>query len=55
MIVYGVMIRQIQTNENEIFYLADFVTTKGLIKDMKITTEMVSLVQDEKEKIKSKK
>ena len=38
-----------------VFYTGDLVTTKGLIKDMKITTEMVSLVQDEKDKIKSKK
>ena len=42
-------------NRNKIKYLGDFVKTKGLIKDMKITTEMVSLVQDEKDKIKSKK
>ena len=38
-----------------VFYTGDLVTTKGLIKDMKITIEMVSLVQDEKDKIKSKK
>ena len=38
-----------------VFYTGDLVTTKGLIKDMKITTEMVSLVQNEKDKIKSKK
>lgn len=38
-----------------VFYTGDLVTTKGLIKNMKITTEMVSLVQDEKDKIKSKK
>jgi hypothetical protein len=38
-----------------VFYTGDLVTTKGLIKNMKITTEMVSLVQDEKDKIKSKR
>lgn len=42
-------------NENEIFYLADFVTTKGLIKDMKITAEMVSLNKEERKKLKSEK
>ena len=40
---------------SEVYYLSDYFQTKGLIKDMKITTEMVSLVQDEKDKIKSKK
>jgi hypothetical protein len=40
---------------NSIYYLSDYVQTKGLIKGTKITTEMVSLVQDEKDKIKSKK
>ena len=40
---------------NYIFYLADYVPTKGLIKDMKITTEMVSLDSEERAKLKSKK
>ena len=40
---------------SQVYYLSDYFQTKGLIKDMKITTEMVSLVQDEKDKIKSKK
>ena len=38
-----------------IYYLADYVRTKGLIKDMKITTEMVSLDSEERAKLKSEK
>ena len=43
------------SQNSHVYYLSDYFQTKGLIKDMKITTEMVSLVQDEKDKIKSKK
>ena len=42
-------------NNNSIFYLGDFVQTKGLIKSLKLTTEMVSLDEEEKQMISSKK
>ena len=42
-------------NSNSIFYLGDFVQTKGLIKSLKLTTEMVSLDEEEKQMISSKK
>jgi hypothetical protein len=42
-------------NNNSIFYLGDFVQTKGLIKSLKLTTEMVSLDEEEKQMLLSKK
>ena len=42
-------------NSNSIFYLGDFVQTKGLIKSLKLTTEMVSLDEEEKQMLLSKK
>ena len=42
-------------NSNSIFYLGDFVQTKGLIKSLKLTTEMVSLDDEEKQMLLSKK
>ena len=42
-------------NNNSIFYLGDFVQTKGLIKSLKLTTEMVSLDVEEKQMLLSKK
>ena len=42
-------------NSNSIFYLGDFVQTKGLIKSLKLTTEMVSLDVEEKQMLLSKK
>ena len=42
-------------NSNSIFYLGDFVQTKGLIKSLKLTTEMVSLNEEEKQMLLSKK
>ena len=42
-------------NINSIFYLGDFVQTKGLIKSLKLTTEMVSLDEEEKQMLLSKK
>ena len=42
-------------NSNSIFYLGDSVQTKGLIKSLKLTTEMVSLDEEEKQMLISKK
>jgi len=42
-------------NNNSIFYLGDSVQTKGLIKSLKLTTEMVSLDEEEKQMLLSKK
>jgi hypothetical protein len=42
-------------NNNSFFYLGDFVQTKGLIKSLKLTTEMVSLDEEEKQMLLSKK
>ena len=42
-------------NSNSIFYLGDYVQTKGLIKSLKLTTEMVSLNEEEKQMLLSKK
>ena len=42
-------------NSNSIFYLGDSVQTKGLIKSLKLTTEMVSLDEEEKQMLLSKK
>ena len=42
-------------NNNSIFYLGDSVQTKGLIKSLKLTTEMVSLDEEEKQMLISKK
>jgi hypothetical protein len=42
-------------NSNSIFYLGDFVQTKGLIKSLKLTTEMISLDEEEKQMLLSKK
>ena len=40
---------------SSIFYLGDTIQTKGLIKSIKLTTEMVSLNEEEKQKIISTK
>ena len=42
-------------NSNSIFYLGDSVQTKGLIKSLKINVEMVSLDEEEKQMLISKK
>jgi len=42
-------------NSNSIFYLGDSIQTKGLIKSLKLTTEMVSLDEEEKQMLLSKK
>jgi len=42
-------------DSDNVRYLANYVSTKGLIKNMKITTEMISLTDVEKKKIKSEK
>ena len=42
-------------DDDNVRYLSNNVSTKGLIKNMKITTEMVSLTDIEKKKIKSEK
>ena len=42
-------------NSNSIFYLGDTIQAKGLIKSIKLTTEMVSLNEEEKQKIISTK
>jgi hypothetical protein len=42
-------------NSNSIFYLGDSVQTKGLIKSLKLSTEMVSLDEEEKQMLISKK
>lgn len=42
-------------NSNSIFYLGDSIQTKGLIKSLKLTTEMVSLDEEEKQMLISKK
>ena len=42
-------------NSNSIFYLGDYIQTKGLIKSLKLTTEMVSLDEEEKQMLLSKK
>ena len=49
------MILPVQLDDDNVRYLANNVSTKGLIKNMKITTEMVSLTDVEKKKIKSEK
>ena len=41
--------------DSSIFYLGDTIQTKGLIKSIKLTTEMVSLNEEEKQKIISTK
>jgi hypothetical protein len=42
-------------NANSIFYLGDYVKTKGLIKSLKLTTEMVSLDEEEKQKLSNQR
>jgi len=42
-------------NANSIFYLGDYVKTKGLIKNLKLTTEMVSLDKEEKQKLSNQR
>jgi hypothetical protein len=42
-------------NSNSIFYLGDSIQTRGLIKSLKLTTEMVSLDEEEKQMLLSKK
>ena len=42
-------------NSNSIYYLSDYIQTKGLIKSLKLTTEMVSLDEEEKQMLLSKK
>ena len=39
----------------QFFIYGDFVQTKGLIKSLKLTTEMVSLDEEEKQMLLSKK